>query len=68
MTVGELKKLLEEVPDNVPVLIPGYDHSYEHRLNGAHIEVARNPDKFIEFQGESYLEDNEYATMGFVIS
>jgi hypothetical protein len=27
MTVGDLKKLIQDVPDNVPILVPGEDHS-----------------------------------------
>lgn len=28
MNVGELRKVLEGVPDDLPILMPGHDHSY----------------------------------------
>jgi hypothetical protein len=28
MKVGQLRKLLENLPDDVSVLVPGHDHSY----------------------------------------
>lgn len=29
LTVGKLKKLIEDVPDNVPIVQQGMDHTYE---------------------------------------
>ncbi len=28
MTVGKLKKLIQDMPDDLPILAPGSDHSY----------------------------------------
>jgi hypothetical protein len=30
MTVGELKKLIENISDDVHIVIEGYDHSYHY--------------------------------------
>lgn len=29
MTIGQLRAVLAELPDDAPVLVPGHDHSYQ---------------------------------------
>lgn len=29
MTVGQLRKFIKDIPEDTPVVVPGYDHSYD---------------------------------------
>lgn len=49
MKAGELKKLLENVPDGVPVLTSGFDHSY--------VEVSARVGSALLERGGTWTED-----------
>lgn len=44
MNVGNLKRLLADVPDDTEVVLPGPDHSYR-RVRSAHLETAGSADR-----------------------
>jgi len=58
-TVGELKALLSDVPDDVPILVNGSDHSYREvsaRVGSALLERARH---WTEDHGEDVTPEAE---------
>jgi hypothetical protein len=61
MSVKQLKELIATAPDNMPVLIPGSDHSY--RSCRAEITTALNPcwGTWNEDFGEDSTPEKEYG-------
>lgn len=61
VTVGDLRRLLENVPDDVPVLTPGPDHSYfgaSARLSSALLEEGGT---WTEDYGEETTPEKVYG-------
>lgn len=64
MTVGELKELLADQPDELPILIPGSDHSYYEataRVGTALLEDASRG-QWTEDYGEETTPEATYGT------
>jgi hypothetical protein len=60
MTVGELKELIANLPDNTSVIIPTYDHAY--RSCNADVSTALFEDgEWCQDFGEEYTPDSEYG-------
>ncbi len=51
-TVGDLKRILEDFPSDMPVLVSGYDSGYENFTHPYVIKVEHNP--------ESYYKDGQF--------
>lgn len=63
MNVGELKKKLEKVPDNVILVVPGNDHSYRECEVILTTGLYNNMyGEWIEDFGEEYTPEYEYGT------
>lgn len=61
MTVGQLKKLLAELPDNTPVLVPAPDHSYRDRVSAGAITALYAVEGWSEDHGEDVTPEAEYG-------
>lgn len=61
-TVGKLKQLLEQLPDDAIILQAGYDHSLEpvQFSIGTALQESRN--QYCEDFGESLTPESEYGT------
>jgi hypothetical protein len=59
MNVGQLKKLLLSLPDDLKLVMPGYDHSY--READASVGTAMlTPDRvYTEDHGDEYTPEGE---------
>jgi hypothetical protein len=56
MNVKELKQILEKVPDNAVILLPGYDHSYN--LASVELSTAMFKDgDWLEDHGDTYTPE-----------
>lgn len=56
-TVGELMKILQQYPDDMPVVVSGYENGYEnfyHPIVQKVIHMPENP----YYDGEFQLDDN----------
>ena len=60
MNVGKLKKLLENVPDNTVVLIPGIDHDY-YEASGEFTTALKNNRTWNEDWGDNNTPEIEYG-------
>lgn len=60
MTVGELKRLLADVPDDAPILVPSFDHSYRAGMASV-TNATRQPghDQWCEYWSEEHLQAGE---------
>jgi hypothetical protein len=59
MNIGELKKLIEALPDDMLVVMPGSDHSYNVAHGGtAEAEVQRSRRGHVMWMAEYYDERN----------
>jgi hypothetical protein len=69
LTVGQLKKLLADVPDNLVVLTPSSDHSYTTvRKNGVAVTTVEvTPDGYFEYFDDENMFVNGSATEALVI-
>lgn len=61
MTVGELRRLIGKMPDNVPILKAGMDHSY--RIVNAWDSTALRDKRgeWTEDHGEKLTPEKEYG-------
>lgn len=71
MTVGELKSVIEKLPDDAPVLIPGSDHSY-HLVGHADTEATRSGRgrhsyDYYEYYSEEDLEPGETKVSALIL-
>jgi len=63
MNVGRLKEIISELPDRTPVIVPGPEHSYRHRINviiGAALYDGRK-NEWKEDWGESETPEKGYG-------
>lgn len=70
MTIKDLKKLIDKLPDNMPVLVPSHDHSYRGRLYGFATTAMRDEfGDWTEDHGPEYTSEEDYGkrTKVFVI-
>ena len=73
LTVGELKKLIAEVPDDLPVLREGSDHSYCTVDGASDLAVgymkpeSRWDPAWFEWYGEEHANEGEEKKYALVI-
>ena len=56
-TVGELIKLLQEYPEDMPVVVSGYENGYENFYHPVVQKVKHQPDNPY-WDGQFQLDDN----------
>jgi len=61
MTVGELKKLIEKMPDDTPILVPGDDHSYRAATASNCTALLERRNQWTEDYGEEMTPEKEYG-------
>ena len=70
MTVGELKKILEEIPDdNLPILKPSRDHSYTPIYHAEVCDVAyhSNIREWFEYFSDEHMSPGEEKQRALVV-
>ena len=66
MNVGKLKQLIENVPDNVSVLIPGNNHDY-YSAYGELTTALKSDREWTEDYGEEKTPESEWGTCTLVL-
>jgi hypothetical protein len=61
MNIKELKALIERLPDETPVLIPGSDHSYRSASAEATTALQERRNQWAEDYGEDTTPENAYG-------
>jgi len=56
-TVGELIKILQQSPDDMPVVVSGYENGYENFYHPYLNKVKHLPENYYR-EGEFQLDDN----------
>lgn len=68
LTVGQLKKLIADLPDNMDVVTPGSDHSY---LNASGWVTDTAYDEgyggHFEYAGDEHMNEHEVKSRALVI-
>ena len=68
MTVGQLKKLIAEVPDHVELFRIGGDHeAFPVRAYDAFVTEDRDTGNMFEFFGEDFLLKDEKKTRAIIV-
>ena len=68
MNVGDLRKITEGLDDDIEVLVPGYDHSYDSPSAATYATVAINTKgEYYEWWGEDMVSEGEEPKMALVI-
>ena len=66
MTVGDLRKLIRDVPDAAPVLCPGRDHSYREAAAGVTTALCHGHE-WTEDYGEESTPEADYGKRVLVV-
>ena len=61
MKVRDLKKLLENAPDDAPVMVPAYDHSYREAHCQMTTGLMEGCNQWTEDYGEETTPEAEYG-------
>lgn len=61
MNVKDLKKLLENAPDDAPVMVPSYDHSYREARCQLTTGLMEGRNQWTEDLGEDTTPEAEYG-------
>jgi len=56
-TVGELMKILQQYPDDMPVVVSGYENGYENFYHPFLKKVKHMPENYYR-DGEFQIDDN----------
>ena len=66
--VGDLKRILADLPDNTPVLVPSLDHSYrEAEATAGHALYNREHDHWSEWHSAAYADPGEKPTRVLIV-
>lgn len=61
MIVKDLKKLLENAPDDAPVMVPGYDHGYREVHCQMTTGLMEGRNQWTEDYGEETTPEAKYG-------
>lgn len=72
MTVGDLRKAMKDLPDNMPVLTPGHDHSFfpAAEAKAACVEFAPNSNggDWFEYWDDNNMSEGSEKKQAFIVS
>lgn len=61
MNVGQLKKLIADLPDDVKVVVPFEDHNYREPRAEVTTALHHRRDGWTEDHGEEYTPERQYG-------
>lgn len=67
MTVGELRAIIEGMPDNAPLLMPGSDHSYSPASVSSGSARFKKRQGWTEDHGEDATPTEQYGEARLVL-
>lgn len=69
LNIKKLKALIADLPDEMQVAVPGFDHSYNQcRGRITHVAWDEGHGKYFEYAGDHNLSPTEVKTQIFLIS
>ena len=69
MNVGKLRELIQDLPDDTPVVVEGRDHSY-NECTASYTDATwnRQARMFFEYAGPEHLAEGETCVRVVVVS
>ena len=66
MTVGQLKKLIADLPEDMQIVTPGYDHSYV-RAHASTCDAECHAGDFYEYYNDANMVDGSFKVKVLVV-